>query len=115
MHGNDCPDGTDSYCWDRASSSDWLFGLWPGPPQRFQPKGTGTYQSVHTDAWPAWGIEADLEIGSSGAPGGSDGDCEQGTYRDGSQATYRGAIDESCGGYHNWGATDVEVWYPQVW
>ena len=58
------------------------------------------------DAWPAWGIEADLEIGGSGAPGGSDGDCYQGRM-------YRGTVDEICGGHWNWGATDVEVWYPR--
>ena len=58
--GNDC--GTDptygSYCVDRASSSDWLFGLWPGPPQRFEPTGTNTnYRTVRF--WPKWG-ERDL-------------------------------------------------------
>ena len=33
--GNDCHRDDGGYCYDRASSSDWLFGLWPGAPQRF--------------------------------------------------------------------------------
>ena len=48
----------------------------------------------------------DLVIGGSGAPGGSDGYCDQG-------GTYRGTDGEICGGDGNWGATDVEVWYPR--
>ena len=106
--GNDCHDGR---CDDRASSSDWLFGLWPGPPQRFEPTGTFTFQYAHTDHWPEWGWGpggyGDLNIGwTSGAPGGSDGSCNQGV-------TYRGTGGEICGGAYNWGATDVEVWYPR--
>ena len=94
-------------CVDRASSSDWLFGLWPGPPQRFEPTGTDKrYQGAAGDVWPEWG-SADLRIGdTSGAPGGSNAECEQGT-------TYRGTHGEICGGFENWGATDVEVWYPR--
>ena len=106
--GNDCGRGYD-YCDDHTSSSDWLFGLWPGPPQRFEPTGTDTvYQEVYADFWPIWGSGGgDLVIGwTSGAPGGSYGRCSQG-------GTYRGTEDEICGGYHNWGATDVEVWYPR--
>ena len=34
------------------------------------------------------------------------GQCTQGT-------TYRGTNHEICGGDGNWGATDVEVWYPR--
>ena len=105
--GNQCHrdnDGTPYECVDRASSSDWLFGLWPGPPQRFEPTGTGTiYQRVTADEWPEWGNDADLVIGESGAPGGYDGYCHQG-------GTYRGTRCEICGGAENWGATDVEVW-----
>ncbi len=37
---------------------------------------------------------------------GSEATCAQGT-------TYRGTGGEICGGEHNWGATDVEVWYPR--
>ena len=106
VHGNDCrPQYSD--CIDRASSSDWLFGLWPGPPQRFEPTGADTYhnyQFVHAD-WPSWGGE--LAIGdNSGAPGGWGGYCHQGR-------TYRGTDGEICGGDRNWGATDLEVWYPR--
>ena len=119
VDGNDCCSDDPIYpcCWDRTSSSDWLFGLWPGPPQRFQPTGTwrplGTdYQLVSAD-WPRWGHYGnDLRIGTdtSGAPpwppGGSGGECDQGTI-------YRGTEGEICGGGANWGATDVEVWYPR--
>ena len=105
--GNYCDQG---YCYDRTSSSDWLFGLWPGPPQRFEPTGTDTlYQHVHVGWWPWWGNgDNDLVIGdTSGAPGGSGGRCNQGL------STYRGTFDEICGGDGDWGATDVEVWYPR--
>ena len=109
--GNDCDRGN-GWCWDRASSSDWLFGLWPDPPQRFEPTGTDTvYQRVLSGSWPKWGWDGisygDLDIGwtSSGAPGGSHGYCDQG-------GTYRGTVGEICGGDHNWWATDVEAWYP---
>eukprot|EP01045_Picozoa_sp_COSAG04_P013424 COSAG04_NODE_951_length_9210_cov_890.580178_9_plen_149_part_00 len=100
-----------SSCTDHTSSSDWLFGLWPGPPQRFEHIGTNTdYQGVGVDRWPQWGRGGgDLTIGGSGAPGGSGypggGFCYQGH-------TYRGTEGEICGGSGNWGATDVEVWYP---
>ena len=117
--GNDChrndhsPNG---FCDDRTSSSDWLFGLWPGPPQRFEPTGTNNkyqyvdtkYQHAEADYWPVWGGNNDLQIGTRGAPGGSHGGCHQGD-------TYRGTSGEICGGTHNWGATDVEVWYPLWW
>ena len=111
VHGNDCIHDDPTYgdvCDDRTSSSDWLFGLWPGPPQRFEPTGADTlYQSAHPDWWPSWGYGGDLRIGGdSGAPGGSDGSCHQGS-------TYRGTDGEICGGSNNWGATDVEVWYPR--
>ena len=115
--GNDCQFDTPShggpYCIDRVSSSDWLFGLWPGPPQRFEPTGTHTnYHGVYANCWPNWG-HSDLDVGGSGdlnvgdasrAPGGLHGACHQGT-------TYRGTDGEICGGKDNWGATDVEVWY----
>ena len=110
--GNDCGRGhnpMNDYCFDHASSSSWLFGLWPGPPQRFEPTGTDAYyQTVGADWWPVWGGGGyDLAIGeTSGAPGGSEGYCNQG-------GTYRGTRGEICGGGENWGATDVEVWYPR--
>eukprot|EP01045_Picozoa_sp_COSAG04_P001528 COSAG04_NODE_52_length_30862_cov_37.882005_1_plen_371_part_00 len=117
VHGNECDrdnkcgDGSACpSCIDRASSLDWLFGLWPGPPHRFEPTGYGThyldnYQWVYPNRWPSWG-RGDLTIGwTGGAPGGSHGRCDQG-------GTYRGTVGEICGGHENWGATDVEVWYP---
>mgnify|MGYP006970199820 CR=1 FL=1 len=104
VHGNDCRrdacGGSCPYCADRASSSDWLFGLWPGPPQRFEPTGTDTYyQTVGAGWWPQWG--RDLYIGeTSGAPGGSGGECNQGH-------PYRGPAGEICGpGSDHWGPTD---------
>ena len=111
VHGNNCRRGY-HYCIDQASSSDWLFGLWPGPPQRFEPTGGdasyqivgGGYDSEYQ--WPQWG-NSDLDIGGSGAPGtGGYAGCDQG-------GTYRGTEGEICGGDDNWGATDVEVWYPR--
>ncbi len=114
VHGNECLRGAClggvDCCEDHASSSDWLFGLWPGPPQRFEPTGTDTYyQLVRAETWPRWGNphggDGDLSIGwTGGAPG--DGNCHQG-------GTYRGTESEICGGDGNWGATDVEVWYPR--
>ena len=90
---------------DHASSSNWLFGLWPGPPKRFGPTGTDAdYQEANADYWPIWGQSGGLSIGGTAAPGGSYGACNQGS-------TYRGASHEICGGNLNWGATDVEVWY----
>ena len=111
VHGNSCY-RSGGYCYDHTSSSDWLFGVWPGPPQRFEPTGTDTnYQTVYAGHWPRWGEShtgnGDLAIGAtSGAPGVSHSRCHQGH-------TYRGAEGEICGGADNWGATDVEVWYPR--
>ena len=118
VHGNDCHRNDPTWgphCFDRTSSSDWLFGLWPGPPQRFEPTGTDTvYQVAAADRWPRWGSGDGGDSGDggwglsigSGAPGGSDGRCDQGY-------TYRGMPGEICGGESNWVATDVEVWYPR--
>ena len=109
--GNECRRSYNPYydsCVDRTSSSDWLFGLWPGPPQRFETTGTRTdpaYQYVHANIWPHWGSDLEIGLSASGAPGGSRGLCHQGR-------TYRGTDGEICGGDGNWGATDVEVWYP---
>ena len=108
VHGNGC---IHDACYDLTSSSDWLFGLRPGPPQRFEPTGTDTfYQNVRADEWPQWGsYGVDLSIGiTSGAPGGANAGCDQGD-------TYRGTEHQICGGDGNWGATDVEVWYPEMW
>ena len=112
MDGNLCNRGPseNGVCQDKASSSDWLFGLSPGPPEHFESTGSSTltrYQNVWESRWPQWGEGGggwgDLYIGQS-SPGES-GQCEQG-------ATYRGTAGEICGGDQDWGATDVEVWYP---
>eukprot|EP01052_Picozoa_sp_SAG31_P044503 SAG31_NODE_7786_length_1596_cov_3.189045_2_plen_126_part_00 len=99
--GNAC-NRTHGICLDHTSSSDWLFGLWPGPPQRFEPTGTPaahtSYQMVEIGGWPRWGGD-DLDIGKTS------GHCDQGQ-------AYRGTTGEICGGRGNWGATNVEVWYP---
>ena len=72
---NECRRPNDDSCVDRTSSSDWLFGLWPGPPQRFEPTGTDTtYQRIYTDAWPLWGIG-----GAIGGDWGNYGDLAIGT------------------------------------
>ena len=110
VHGNDCHrGGGNDYCFDHTSSSDWLFGLWPGPAQRFEPTGTATdYQWIRSDWWVRWGGNGlvGLAIGAtSAAPGGAHAYCGQGS-------TYHGMQGEVCGGTDNWGATDVEVWYP---
>ena len=104
-------------CADKTSSSDWLFGLWPGPPQRFIRTGgvNDNYQHVWADRWPQWGGDVNvggLRIGSRrGPPGGSHGSCACATCNQGH--TYRGTGGEICGGLGSWGATDVEVWYPR--
>ena len=101
-----------SDCYDQSSSSDWLFGLWPGPPKRFEHQGDTDFQIVRPDRWPQWGgnghCDGDLVIGETdGKPGGSHGWCPKGdvfkTTRDG----------QICGGWGNWGETNVEVWYPR--
>ena len=109
---NDCSDIR--WCIDQSASDDFLFGLWmPGRaggegPERYLPTGKDTqYQFVDPDYWPLWGqYGSDLNLGSSnGPPGGSVGCCQQGN-------TYAGSPNEICGGYHNWGVTQLEVWRP---
>ena len=124
VHGNGCYSGDLSEpcdcsydppgCIDSTSSSDWLFGLWPGPPQRFKPTGTNTdYQWVEADFWPLWGGN-DLSVGDSstypeGRHGTPGGECPHGdTYEEKRPETFCGD-----GGDGPWGATDVEVWYPR--
>lgn len=101
----------DTWCKDYAPASDWLFKLWPGSPQRFDPINTAHVENQHTGPWwPRWGnggglleYGPDLWIGSR-VPGAG-GACAQGH-------TYGGTAHEICGG-GNWGSTDVEVWYPR--
>ena len=45
-----------------------------------------------------------LYTGGSHAPGGIYGHCHQMTYAAGNAVI--------CGGYSNWGQTDIEVWHP---
>ena len=111
--GNDCRDHAQyRYCFDRASSSDWLFGLWPGPPQRFEPTGANTgYQYSNPAYWPTWGGSSDdlcIGGGVEPGPGGKNSACQQGN-------TYHGTPGEICGQdwAHRTDATDVEVWYPR--
>ena len=108
VHGNECGG---SECYDRTSTSNWLFRLWPGPPQYYGPKAPAvpnTYQIVDSFWWPKFA--SDLAVGTQtgqtfGEPGGTFGYCRQGKV-------YEGTSGEICGGNDNWGATDVEVWYP---
>ena len=114
--GQPCSGNGCAYCYDHRSSSGWLFGLWPGPPQRFESTAGGgadtSYQLAMNWMWPQWGGNGELSIGGSDAPGKlyfgnlTSGYCMQGI-------AYRGTDREICGGDGNWGATDVEVWYPR--
>ena len=109
VSANDC--SHPAYCIDRSASSNFLFRLQPGEPERFLPKGgTGDaatrYQLVWPSWWPTWGGGNgynDLGMGYEGPPG-ANGQCDQGT-------TYAGSPNEACGGNGNWGPTDVEVWF----
>ena len=101
------------------------------------------YQTVLATGWPSWGSGADLSIGfgSRGLPGGLAGDCvkphhmtsfgcesqsnsnrlgfcgqaQGNTYSGGAACSSQGVCSSGpiCGGDGNWGATDVEVWYPR--
>ena len=80
--GNDCTSCGKDCCVDRTASSDFLFRLQPGEPERFLPKGgTGDdatkYQYVDPSWWPTWGAANDLGMGDQ----------------------------------YSWGPTDVEVWF----
>ena len=66
-------------------------------------------QVARPDRWPAFG-QGDLELGHDGPPGAKDGGCSR--YGSSRQHTYTAAANEVCGGYTNWGSTDVEVWFP---
>ena len=101
VQGNDCGN---TYCVDHTSSSDYLYRLSPGEPERYEtiPGGITSYQYANPISWPTFGY--DLNIGSYGPPGDTTGSCDQGT-------TYRGSHDAACGGDGNWGQTDLEVWF----
>jgi hypothetical protein len=106
FQGNDCR--ISSYCRDYTASSDYLYRLSPGEPERYEtiPGGYAEYQRVYPTWWPNFGSGADLSIGTGaagGPPGGNYADCQQGY-------TYRGSTNAACGG-SNWGHTDLEVWF----
>ena len=104
VQGNTCGS---TACDDHTSSSDYLYRLSPGEPERYEtiPGGDAGYQQASPTYWPAFGSGADeLRIGYDGPPGGTHGCCDQGY-------TYRGSHDAACGGDSNWGHTDLEVWF----
>ena len=95
--------GSLSYATEAAG--DFLFRLGPGAAAAYRPTGADTHNQLRAPAdWPAWGDGADLGFGAHGALG-TNGFCNQGT-------TYAGAPNAACGGHGNWGATEMEVWYP---
>ena len=102
VQGNECRGDS---CTDRTASSDYLYRLSPGEPERYEPipGGNTIYQEASPTSWPYFGGTGDLRIGYDGPPGGTHGYCNQG-------GTYRGSNNEACGGYQNWGHTDLEVW-----
>ena len=102
VQGNDCHS---TYCVDHTSSSDYLYRLSPGEPERYEtiPGGDTRYQVAKPTYWPTFGDGSDLFIGYNGPPG-TDGYCDQGQ-------TYRGSPNAACGGERNWGHTDLEVWF----
>ena len=101
VQGNNC---LSSFCEDHTSSSDYLYRLSPGEPERYETTGDNAwYQYVYPTRWPIFGYD-DLTIGAYNGPPGTDGYCDQG-------GTYRGSHNAACGGYHNWGHTDLEVWF----
>jgi len=112
VEGNSC--FRDSTCTDHTSSSDYLYRLSPGEPERVEPTGVTpetftNYQYANPIEWPNFGYDGnpfsannDLRIGATGPPGTS-GYCGQGS-------TYRGSPNAACGGQYNWGHTDLEVW-----
>jgi hypothetical protein len=110
VQGNDCrssPGQGSTYCCDHTSSSDYLYRLSPGEPERYEtiPGGSTYYQGANPTNWPMFGNVADndLRIGWNSLPG-TYGYCDQGH-------TYRGSYNEACGGEMNWGHTDLEVWF----
>jgi hypothetical protein len=100
VRGNYCADYT--ACTDRTSSSDYLYRLSPGDPERYAPipGGNADYQYVSPTSCTNFG---DLRIGYDGPPG-THGLCNQGH-------TYRGSTNAACGGDGNWDHTDLEVWF----
>ena len=89
-----------------TSSSDYLYRLSPGEPERYEtiPAGSTYYQYVRPTYWPTFGAGYDLLIGDGNGPPGNHGRCDQGE-------AYHGPPNAECGGDGNWGHTDLEVWF----
>ena len=105
VQGNYCGVRGSDGCDDHASSSNYLYRLSPGEPERYEPipGGPAYYQDAYPNWWPQFGGN-DLAIGANDGPPGTNGFCDQGS-------TYRGSPNAACGGnYGNWGHTDLEVW-----
>ena len=102
-----CPDPcTKGYHWASGAANDFLFRLGPDTAASYRPSGANTdYQYCSPGYWPEWGDGGSLSFGYEGLPLGANGRCHQG-------GTYVGAPNAACGGQSNWGATDMEVWYP---
>jgi hypothetical protein len=99
-------------CFDFTASSDYLYRLSPGDPERYEPIDRPTnyqsfvYQMAGPTRWPSFG-QGELTIGNSGPPGNR-GYCDQGTTYSGSTSRYH--YNAACGGTRNWDHTDLEVW-----
>eukprot|EP01046_Picozoa_sp_COSAG06_P040517 COSAG06_NODE_4913_length_3867_cov_7.033439_3_plen_170_part_00 len=111
VEGNDCYDQYNT-CIDRTASSDYLYRLSPGDPERYEPTGDDTwYQRAAPTFWPTFGYGTDLSIGENNGYGNGYGNGPPGTNSQCFQGvTYRGSTNEACGGANNWGHTDLEVW-----
>ena len=105
---NECQPNNMPLCWDRTASSNYIYRLSPGDPERYEPTGGNANYQMASPYWPSFGStgsgvfwQGDLEFGGLGSEEG--GNCDhQGT-------TYRGSPNAACGNNH-WGHTDLEVW-----
>eukprot|EP01045_Picozoa_sp_COSAG04_P041312 COSAG04_NODE_12499_length_650_cov_0.346642_1_plen_102_part_10 len=77
VQGNDC--SWSGQCFDHASSSDYLYRLSPGEPERYETIPGGDtdymYQKAGPTYWPSFGGGVDLTIGYNGPPG-TNGYCD---------------------------------------
>ena len=94
--------------YDQTATGDFIFGLEPGTPSRFDPIG-GRYgndlQYNQPNNWPGWGAGHDLIIGAANSRLNT-GYCTQGT-------TFAGSPNQVCcpsGEYCDWGETQMMVW-----
>ena len=93
------------WCFDRTSSSDYLYRLGPGEPERYVPTGRDNYFQTSSMYWPAFGSNGGDELSIFGGGTVPESKCNQGS-------TYDGIPNAACGGDNNWGRTDLEVWRP---